>query len=384
MSPRVLFYVQHLLGIGHLARASRIARALIADGFAVTLVTGGMPVAGFPGPGIPQIELPAIAVSDGAFSGLIDAHGTPVDQAFETHRTALLLAAYHTLKPDIVITEAFPFGRRQVRFELLPLIAAINATTPRPRLIASLRDILQRRAKLGRDAETVALVNADYDLILVHGDQNFAAFADSFPLAHQITKPVTHTGLVCGAKAPPSAEAFDIIVSAGGGAVGAGLVQTAIEAATLMPEVQSWCVITGPNLPQPDFNRLHASAPPNIHLTRFRTDFPNLLASATLSISQAGYNTVGDVLQAGCKMLLVPYAASGETEQTDRALRLQHMGRATILRETDLSGPAMAQAIRHCRAQSPATSAPMPDTNGAHRTATILRNLLAPDTTAPL
>ena len=42
--PRVLFYVQHLLGIGHLARASRVANALVESGFAVTMVTGGMPV----------------------------------------------------------------------------------------------------------------------------------------------------------------------------------------------------------------------------------------------------------------------------------------------------------------------------------------------------
>ena len=36
--PRVFFYVQHLLGIGHLARASRIAAALAEDGFDVTVV----------------------------------------------------------------------------------------------------------------------------------------------------------------------------------------------------------------------------------------------------------------------------------------------------------------------------------------------------------
>ena len=48
-APRVFFYVQHLLGIGHIARASRVARTLVADGFDVTLVTGGTPVPGFPG-----------------------------------------------------------------------------------------------------------------------------------------------------------------------------------------------------------------------------------------------------------------------------------------------------------------------------------------------
>jgi predicted glycosyltransferase len=48
-SCRVLLYVQHLLGIGHLVRASRIASALKDAGFDVAVVMGGMPVSGFPG-----------------------------------------------------------------------------------------------------------------------------------------------------------------------------------------------------------------------------------------------------------------------------------------------------------------------------------------------
>ena len=41
--------------------------------------------------------------------------------------------------------EAFPFGRRQMRFELLPLLDAIAAMTPKPLLVTSVRDILQER-----------------------------------------------------------------------------------------------------------------------------------------------------------------------------------------------------------------------------------------------
>ena len=43
---RVFFYVQHLLGIGHLRRAAVLARALVAGGFDVLLVSGGAPVEG--------------------------------------------------------------------------------------------------------------------------------------------------------------------------------------------------------------------------------------------------------------------------------------------------------------------------------------------------
>lgn len=378
--PRVMFYVQHLLGIGHLARASAIARALVEDGFDVTLVTGGRPVAGFPGPGIRHVELPSIAVSDGAFAGLMDAHGREVDQAFKDHRTGLLLAAFRTARPDIVITEAFPFGRRQVRFELLPLITEIGATQPRPRLVASLRDILQRNVKPGRNAETVELVRAHYDLVLVHGDPAFATLADTFPLAPEIADRISYTGLVCAAPPPPATEAFEVVVSAGGGAVGAGLLAAALEAATLLPEIASWCIIAGPNLPEADFARAATLAPPHVRLERFRTDFRSLLTVARLSVSQAGYNTVGDVLQAGCRALLVPYAADGETEQSDRALRLQAAGRAVVLAEAWLDGAAMAGAIRAALA-APAAPRALQDlaTDGARRTAAILRALLAQD-----
>ena len=44
MTGRVFFYVQHLLGIGHLRRAATLARAMAAGGFDVLLVSGGAPM----------------------------------------------------------------------------------------------------------------------------------------------------------------------------------------------------------------------------------------------------------------------------------------------------------------------------------------------------
>ena len=39
--PKLLFYVQHLLGIGHLKRATTLARSMNSVGFDITLVSGG-------------------------------------------------------------------------------------------------------------------------------------------------------------------------------------------------------------------------------------------------------------------------------------------------------------------------------------------------------
>jgi len=369
---RAFFYVQHLLGIGHLARASRIAAALVDDGFDVTIVTGGAPVAGFPGPGVKSVTLPPVTSGDEGFSGLVDLQGKPIDDDFKKRRSEMLLQAFRDCRPDIVIIEAFPFGRRQMRFELLPLIEAIDATSPRPLVATSVRDILQERVKPGRNEETVDLINRHFDLVMIHGDPAFATIDKTFPLAGAIRAEVTYTGLVAAPPPPAASERFDVLVSVGGGAAGKYLVSSAIAAARNANNGWKWCLITGPNLPKDELDAIARDATPGLSIFRFREDFASLLTGARLSVSQAGYNTVCDVLRAGCRSLLVPFAAGGETEQTVRALMLEELGLATVLMEKDLTPEGLAQAIERALV-APMPSAHRLDLEGAHHSAQILR-----------
>ncbi|WP_394690219.1 glycosyltransferase family protein [Hoeflea sp.] len=368
----VLFYVQHLLGIGHLARASRISQALVQDGYDVTMVTGGLPVKGFPPATVRHVALPPVVSADAGFSGLADMHGNPVDEAFKDQRRAKLLDTLATLKPDIVLIEAFPFGRRQMRFELLPFLKAIHATKPRPRVYSSVRDILQARAKPGRDEESVALLNTWFDGVLVHGHPDFVRLDETFPLAGAIQDKIIYTGLVAAPKTQAGkTDIFDIVVSAGGGAVGANLVEAATGAAQRLPQSLRWCLIAGPNMPQLDYDRIVQSLGSNVELHRFREDFRDLLKAAELSVSQAGYNTVGDVLEAGCRSVVVPFTSGGETEQQVRADRLVLRGLARSIHETDLDADRLADEITHALALSKPKGHGI-DLGGASRTAAIL------------
>ena len=371
---RAMLYVQHLLGIGHLARTSHIAAALHRAGAEVTVVTGGLPVQGFPGPDVGHVALPPVVAGAG-FAGLVDGRGDAIDDAFRAGRRDRLLAAFAETRPDIVVTEAFPFGRRQMRFELLPLLEAVATAVPKPVLCASIRDILQENARPGRDAETVATVRAHYDHVLVHGNPAFVRLEETFPCASEIADRVLYTGLVSAPRPEPSPDRFDVVVSAGGGAVGAALIEAVAGAALLLPEVARWCLIAGPNMPEDAFARLAAGLRPDVALHRFRSDFRALLGSARLSVSQAGYNTVCDILGAGVRALLVPFASGGETEQSVRAARLAQGGRATVLAEDAIAPETMAAAIRT------ALAAPRPETgeplDGAERTARILIDLAA-------
>lgn len=373
-APKIFFYVQHLLGIGHLARASRIASAMVADGFDLRLVTGGAPVASFPEPGIDQIALPPVVASDAGFGGLATLDGGPADDEFRANRRDRLLSAFAEFRPDIVIIEAFPFGRRQMRFELLPLLDAIAAAQPRPKLVTSVRDILQERVKPGRNEETRDLVDRCFDLVMVHGDPAFVRLDETFPLAASFAGKIAYTGLVAGAAAPPSDEHYDVVVSAGGGAAGRDLVRATVDAARLVPGL-SWALITGPNLPADDCQRAEATASANLSIFRFRSDFLSLLAAAELSVSQAGYNTVCDLLQARCRSILVPFAAGGETEQTARALRLRDLGFAAVIDENELSPQALAQAVELALAK-PKPGGKLLRLDGAAGSARVLRDLL--------
>jgi predicted glycosyltransferase len=374
-APRIFFYVQHLLGIGHIARASRIANALVKDGFEVTVVTGGLPVPGFPGEGIKTIELPPVVASNIGFSGLADADGQAAGEEFLSTRRDLLVKAFEEERPDVVIIEAFPFGRRQMRFELLPLLEAIEQANPRPKLLSSVRDILQENRKAGRDEETVRYIKDHFDAVLVHGDPDFVRLEDTFPLTDEIADRLRYTGIVAPPPAPEPQETFDIIASAGGGAVGQELLRAAREAAAVLPANLSWLLITGPNLPEADFAALADNAPANVTLVRFRKDFPSLLRGAKVSISQAGYNTVGDLLRTDCRSILIPFEAAGETEQTVRAERLKALGLADILPEKGLTLADVKTAVEKALAAPPRPPVFL-DLDGAEKTAAIIRSMI--------
>ncbi len=374
-SPRVLFYVQHLLGIGHIARASLVASALAEDGFDVTMVTGGLPVPGFPGPGIKHVRLMPEVTSREGFSGLQDINGATLGPDGERQRMEQLLAVLGDTKPDIVITEAFPFGRRQMRFELLPFLDAIRTMRPKPLLFASIRDILQVNKKPGRDEETVALVKEHFHRVLVHGDRNLTRIEDTFPLADEIADKALYTGLVAPAAPTPSPEKYRVIVSAGGGAVGQKLLNAAVAARGLIASPGRWCVITGPNLDAASFESLASMGDGDMDVFRFRSDFRQLLGSAELSISQAGYNTVCDVLRAGCGALLVPFAAGGETEQTARAVKLGELGLAEYIEEAAITPEMVATGIEKALAQRGKAHLDL-NMDGARETARLLRDEL--------
>ncbi|HLY44380.1 MAG TPA: glycosyltransferase [Stellaceae bacterium] len=384
VTGRVLIYVQYLLGIGHLQRSLRVADALAQRGIGVTLVSGGPPTALPRNPAIHLVQLPPVRALDANFA-LIDSAGAPLGEALRESRRTALLAALDEAAPDAVVVEGYPFARRAFRFELEPLIAALDAMRPRPRLFCSVRDIVVVRDDPVRHRDIVERVRRDFDAVLVHGDPALVPFEASFPAAPQIADQLIYTGYV----APPAAAADaaatigagEVLVSAGGGAAGYALLQAALAArrAGCLANLP-WRLISGARLPDADFAALEAAAPPGVAVERFRPDLPALLQRCAVSVSQAGYNTVLDILAARARAVLVPFAAGRETEQLLRAERLVALGAAELVRESELTPERLAAAIELCVARPPAL--PTIEMDGAARAARLIAATIRPGSAA--
>jgi predicted glycosyltransferase len=376
----VLIHVQHLLGIGHLMRARLLAEALAARDFDVHLVSGGMPIGGRLPRGVRTVQLPPIRVSDASFTPLRDADFNPIDDAYRARRRDLLLAAYEAARPSAVLFETFPFGRRALRFELVPLLERIEAARPRPLVIASIREILQRQPKAEREREMLGWAARWFDAVLVHGDRRFARFEDSFAFADELAPPVHYTGFVLGgdavARADREERRTEVVVSAGGGGVGIELLATALAAqAHSRFRDLTWRILAGPNITEAGFTRLQRATGPQAVVERSRVDFAALLRTAFVSVSQAGYNTTLDVVTSGARPVIVPFTGNGETEQRERGARLRDLGLAVVLDDRGLTPEALARAIDDAGTRTSFGRWEF-DSDGAARTAALVDELL--------
>jgi predicted glycosyltransferase len=384
--PRLLFYCQHSVGMGHLVRSLSLVEELSAH-FDVVLLSGGavprevrVPAA------VRLVPLPPLGHDNGYELVSRDAHWSLEDAA--RVRVARVLDEVRTVQPDVVIVELYPFGRRKFAFELLPLLEASRALPRCPIILSSVRDILvsSRRDQARHDEQASVVANRWFDGVLVHADPRFAQLEESFSPRTPLTVPVHYTGFV--ARRPASVAAGSssagmerrVLVSAGGGLVGSPLFATAVEAASaLLGELGLLTtIIAGPFLPAPEREQLEkaVAATRGCRVVGFVPELGREMTTSAVSVSQCGYNTALDILSSGTPAVVVPYAAGREDEQLRRARRLEALGAVTVLEADALTAPALVDAVRRaCRAGRASRTELRLD--GARRTAELVASMSA-------
>lgn len=381
---KTVVYCQHVLGMGHLFRTLEIVAALPGRRH---LVLGG-PQAPVAAPaGVNVTRLPALAM-DADFGGL-DLDGVALETVKRVRAQALwdVLAA---VAPDVFFVELYPFGRKAFEFELVPALTAIrDGRLPPCRVVCGVRDILvEKKDPAAYEARVLDRLGRFFDAVCVHADPALFPLSATFSRADAIPVPVQYTGYVAAAPRASRSRASVrrelgvdedrelIVASAGGGKVGSELLLGTLAACREHPRLGRAAirVFSGPYAPEDAFAAMRALAAdlPDARVSRFSPNFVDILAATDLSVSLAGYNTVMNVLAAGCRALVAPFDQN--REQRLRAERLQALGRLGLL-EPEASAPGRLAARMLAALNTPPPIAGGVDLDGACHTARFLRRL---------
>jgi predicted glycosyltransferase len=393
VTERILFYCQHVLGIGHLVRSAEIVRELSRD-TQILFILGGEKPEGFRFPeheNIDVLQLPPLK-TDPDFSNLQVCGSLRSMDETKTLRRLVLLQAFADFQPDVLVTELFPFGRKKFSFELFPLLEHVRQQSRRTMVVSSVRDILVTRKDQDEYEERVCdLVNTFYDLILVHGDKNFQKLDETFSRVNDLRCPVAYTGYVVQQKDPNALEACRlplteqgepvIVASIGSGQylTGQMLLDTVLRAAQLLQNriPHEFHVFAGPLMPEEAYSRLQTLAREsrNIRLSRYTPDLAAVLKRADVSVSMGGYNTVMDILSSHVRALVYPVTSNGDQEQCVRAEKLAKAGVLDVIRTEELTPEVLALKLERTLSKTP-TRLTL-NREGAANSALILKKYLA-------
>lgn len=353
---KVMIIVTHLLGTGHLSRALTLGRAFRDDGHDVMVVTGGMSAPQLNSTGMTLFGLPPLRSDGTNFTRLLTESGDEADAAYHAAREAALVQAVKSFRPQILITELYPFGRRSLSAEFDAALNAASALPERPVILGSVRDILAPPSKPAKAERADEIVSRYYDGVLVHSTKSVTPLSVSWPVSDRLAKRLHYTGFVAPALPQPHPDAAgqdEILVSAGGGSVGQPIFRAAIEAARKMPN-RRWRLLVGGTDAKARIAELSRLAEGvSVVLEPVRPDFRQMLPLAAASVSMCGYNTAMDILQSGTAAVFVPFDDGKEVEQGLRGQSLSDLPAIEVLESRALSGATLAQAVERVVADGP-------------------------------
>jgi predicted glycosyltransferase len=297
---------------------------------------------------------------DETYAALVDANGNAPSDGLWAARRNMIAAAVSSTPPDVLVIETWPFGRRKLAGEILAMIEAARAASPRLKIAISVRDLPTPPGDRKRLDDAAAHLLAHADIVFAHGDPAIVDLGTVWP--GPIPVPVEHTGFVVEAPSAAAAPRRGVLVSAGGGGHGAPLLEAALAARAHLPELhgEPWTLIAGPfapSLPQ---------SQDGVEILGSVAGLPARLAAARLAIARGGYNTVIETVAAGTPLVIAPYVRDGEMEQAQRACAFAARGLAIALRPGRLTPAALAAAARAALTLPPAQR---PALDGALRSA---------------
>ncbi len=339
--PRLLYYCQSLVGIGHLTASLHIIKELL-NTFDVDLIYGGINYQAFYNQdGFRVLRLPTL-LFDAVGDLYCPDHNYRVTEVWQHRQTAI--SAF--LNPSYcgIVLEFYPFGRRRFKQEIRWLCRKVKNRNGEIPVFSQIREILIPE-EFATEQAILATVQAEIHTVLVRGDPNVVRLDETFSLTNQLGDQLFYGGYVSarfsGNQSPRKPQ---ILTSQGGGNVGMELLFAVIKTAAFLPEYH-FIIASGSSCTESEIAALQSAvASTNVEIVPFLADFRNQLAQSVLSINMGGDNTLLDVIATQTPSLAFPYP--GNSEQTIRIEKLAQHGWVTPIYLADLNPESLQHHIR--------------------------------------
>lgn len=348
-APRIALYSHDTMGLGHIRRNQLIAMALASPPLNATvlLITGVREGGAFPMPqGIDSVVLPAYRKeADGAYSSR-SLH-IAIDQLV-AFRADLIDLALKRFQPDLFIADNVPGGALD---ELLPALGRMRRDGG-THCVLGLRDILDCPKAVQKEwakRGNFEIIKQLYDAVWVYGDPAVFPTASAYAFPSEVASKTTYTGYLdpfrasakrMGLRSLGEDSRQVVLCSVGGGQDGFAL--ACHFAAAPIPAHHRGLIVTGPLMPRENREALlrQIDGRDDIELVDGVCDLVPLLEKADRVVAMAGYNTANEILASGRPALFVP-RSTPRSEQLIRAQRLEELGLAACLTDTDASPDAI-------------------------------------------
>jgi len=356
---RLLFYSHDTFGLGHIRRTQAICQAVTGalDNSAALILTGSSAVQGLKLPeGVDYVKLPSVTkVGNEAYeSKFLRVEFDAIRQL----REQLILSSVAAFQPDVVFVDNVPLGMKK---ELVPALEHLRSLPNRPRMILTLRDILdepERIVKQWTENKVYEAIDRYYDEVVIYGLPEVFDFVKEYQIPAYLARKISYAGYIdrvadaektaeMRRRYAPNGEKL-ALCTVGGGGDGQELVETymaGLEERKPTGGLRN-VVVFGPDMPEAVRSAMrkrygHRS---DLVMMDFCPDMTACIAAADVVVAMGGYNTVSEILALRKKAVLVPRVAP-RLEQWIRCHRLDQMGLARCLHPDDASPQNLWQAI---------------------------------------
>ncbi len=347
-SRRLLIYSHDSFGLGHLRRCRAIAHDLV-DRFPKlsVLILSGSPIIGsfdFKSR-VDFVRVPGvIKLKNGDYTSLklnLNLSKTlEIRQSIITHTAA-------TFDPDMFLVDKEPLGLRGEVEETLELL-----TRRGRQCVLGLRDVMDEPKALYLEWQRKGVFPAlerYYRDIWVYGLPEIFDPVSEIHGMHRLAERISFTGYIERTatetdRIPPGLllpEQPYVLVTAGGGGDGAGLIDWVLNAYERDPTIpHPALVIFGPfmHLDQRRLFQDRADRLPQIFATTFEANLEALYQRAIGVVAMGGYNTFCEILSFGKPALIVP-RSEPRLEQLIRADRAARLGLLRVLHDHQANDP---------------------------------------------